>query len=251
MLCCLQNLLPCNMSFLTAEWKKLVMANYQVEKDVLLPYLPVGTELDIWNDKCYVSLIGFLFQNVRLLGIKVPFHTNFEEVNLRFYVRYQDAGVWKRGVVFIKEIVPKFALSLVANTIYNEHYQTMPMKHSWEETAEDLFVAYSWKAKGFWQSLRVTAEKELSEIGTASETEFITEHYWGYARFNDRVTNEYEVKHPKWEQYLVKSYEIDVDFGLTYGDNFSFLNQIPPSSVFLAEGSEISVEKKTIIRSAT
>lgn len=118
MLCCLQNLLPCNMSFLTAEWRKLVMANYQVEKEVLLPYLPVGTELDVWNDKCYVSLIGFLFQNVRLLGIKVPFHTNFEEVNLRFYVRYQDAGVWKRGVVFIKEIVPKFALSLVANTIY-------------------------------------------------------------------------------------------------------------------------------------
>jgi len=251
MLCCLQNLLPCNMSFLTAEWRKLVMANYQVEKEVLLPYLPVGTELDIWNDKCYVSLIGFLFQNVRLLGIKVPFHTNFEEVNLRFYVRYQDAGVWKRGVVFIKEIVPKLALSLVANTIYNEHYQTMPMKHSWEETAEDLLVAYSWKAKVSWQSLRVTAEKELSEIGTASETEFITEHYWGYARFNDRVTNEYEVKHPKWEQYLVKSYEIDVDFGVTYGDNFSFLNQIPPSSVFLAEGSEISVEKKTIIRSAT
>ena len=225
------------------------MANYQVEKEVLLPYLPVGTELDIWNDKCYVSLIGFLFQNVRLLGIKVPFHTNFEEVNLRFYVRYQDAGVWKRGVVFIKEIVPKFALSLVANTIYNEHYQTMPMKHSWKETAEELFVAYSWKAKGSWQSLRVRAEKELSDIATASETEFITEHYWGYARYNDRVTNEYEVKHPKWEQYQVKSYEIDVDFGLTYGDDFRFLNQIPPSSVFLAEGSEISVEKKTIIRS--
>lgn len=108
------------MSFLTAEWRKLVIANYAIDEKILLPYLPVGTELDTWNGTCYVSLIGFLFKNTRLLGIKVPFHTNFEEVNLRFYVRYKDEGIWKRGVVFIREIVPKYALSFVANVIYNE-----------------------------------------------------------------------------------------------------------------------------------
>ena len=236
------------MSFLTAEWRKLIMANYHVEKEVLLPYLPAGTELDTFNDKCYVSLIGFLFKDVRLLGIAVPFHRNFEEVNLRFYVRYLDNQVWKRGVVFIKEIVPKFALTFVANTLYNENYQTLPMKYKWEENDHGLHVAYQWKVRGHWQSLSVVADKELSEIPKDSETAFITEHYWGYSRYNKSVTNEYEVRHPFWDQYAVKSYDISVDFGLTYGDAFQFLNGQDPVSIFLAEGSEISIEAKKVIR---
>ena len=128
------------MSFLTAEWRKLAFANYAIDKELLTPYLPVGTELDLWNGTCYVSLIGFLFKNTKLLGFSIPFHANFEEVNLRFYVKYKDGENWKRGVVFIKEIVPKFALSAVANTIYNENYETMPMTHSWSETEDERAV---------------------------------------------------------------------------------------------------------------
>lgn len=237
------------MSFLTAEWRKLAIANYAIDPALLTPYLPLGTELDIWNGTCYVSLIGFLFKNTRLMGIRVPFHANFEEVNLRFYVRYQDKGLWKRGVVFIKEIVPKFALSFVANTIYNENYVAMPMSHIWSESETERLVEYGWKQGKQWQRFSIVAEKELSEILPETETEFITEHYWGYARYNAARTNEYEVKHPKWAQYQVKSYEIDVDFGLTYGTQFNFLNQQSPVSVMLAEGSEISVEQKKVIRS--
>ena len=93
------------MSFLKAEWRKLVMANYTVPEELLLPYLPAKTVLDTWNGQYYVSLVGFMFVNTRMLGVKVPFHVDFEEVNLRFYVKYNDNGTWKRGVVFIKEIV--------------------------------------------------------------------------------------------------------------------------------------------------
>ena len=117
------------MSFLKAEWRKLAFANYVVNPEILTKYIPYGTELDLWNDKCYVSLIGFMFLNTKLLGIKIPFHTNFEEVNLRFYVKRFDNGSWKRGVVFIKEIVPKSALTFVANSVYNENYETLPMRH--------------------------------------------------------------------------------------------------------------------------
>ncbi|MBE9600857.1 YqjF family protein [Pedobacter sp. MC2016-24] len=237
------------MSFLTAEWRKLAIANYAIDKEILQPFVPVGTELDLWNDTCYVSLIGFLFKNTRLMGIAVPFHANFEEVNLRFYVRYKENGLWKRGVVFIKEIVPKFALSFVANTIYNENYVTMPMSHHWSEEGDERIVAYHWKFKKEWYKFTIVADRELSVIASGSETEFITEHYWGYARHNDKVTNEYEVKHPKWEQYQVKDYSIEVDFGLVYGEHFTFLNGQAPVSVMLAEGSEISVEKKRIITS--
>ncbi|SEA11249.1 YqjF family protein [Pedobacter hartonius] len=235
------------MSFLTAEWRKLAIANYAIDKSVLTPYLPVGTELDLWQDTCYVSLIGFLFKNTRLLGFSIPFHANFEEVNLRFYVKYKDAGTWKRGVVFIKEIVPKFALSVVANTIYNENYETMPMTHRWSETEDERAVEYRWRCKNEWQSFQVTANRGLSEILNGSEAEFITEHYWGYARYNSVKTNEYEVRHPKWAQYKVRDFKIDVDFGLVYGEEFEFLNRQEPVSVMLAEGSDISVEGKKVI----
>jgi len=235
------------MSFLTAEWRKLAIANYAIDKSMLSAYLPVGTELDLWNDTCYVSLIGFLFKNTKLLGFSVPFHANFEEVNLRFYVKRKEGNTWKRGVVFIKEIVPKFALSVVANTIYNENYETMPMTHSWTEAEDDRTVEYRWRCKNEWQSFSVKANKGLSEIVAGSETEFITEHYWGYARYSDKKTNEYEVRHPKWAQYKVNSYHIAVDFGLTYGENFRFLNNEQPVSVMLAEGSDISVEGKSVI----
>ena len=236
------------MSFLRAEWRKLLIANYVVDESVLSKYLPAGTELDLWNGRCYVSLVGFMFVNTRLLGIKIPFHTNFEEVNLRFYVRRYDKGEWKRGVVFVKEIVPKPALTFVANTVYKENYETMPMDHSWSEEGDLRTVEYKWKKNNKWHSMKVEASLEKFQLEANSETEFITEHYWGYARVNDSKTNEYEVTHPKWDAYEVKSHQIDIDFAAVYGNEFAFLNSDEPASVMLAEGSEITVENKTTLR---
>lgn len=121
------------------------MANYKIDPKLLLPYLPLKTELDLWNNTCYVSLVGFMFLNTKVKGFKIPFHTSFEEVNLRFYVRYKDNDKWKRGVVFIKEIVPKRALTFVANTIYGENYETMPMSHIWSKDTYNQVVEYKWK----------------------------------------------------------------------------------------------------------
>lgn len=230
-----------NKTFLQAEWRKLAMANYSVDKSVLDKYLPNKTELDLWHNTCYVSLIGFMFQNTKLLGLKIPFHTNFEEVNLRFYVRYHDKGEWKRGVVFIKEIVPKPALTFVANTVYNENYETMPMKHLWQTSTINLTVEYQWK-KQRWNSFKVITEPLATSIEASSEEEFVTEHYWGYAKVSDERTSEYGVEHPKWQVYKTTEYSIDVDFGAVYGNEFDFLSREKPKSVFLAEGSEIKVK---------
>lgn len=233
------------MSFLKAEWRKLALANYEVPPKVLEPYCPYGTQLDLWEGKCYVSLVGFMFLNTQLMGIKIPFHVNFEEVNLRFYVKREVGGEVRRGVVFMKEIVPKPAITFVANTLYKENYATMSMKHEWVEKENERSVSYQWKNKGLWQSFSVVAEATASEIAQGSETEFITEHYWGYAHVNNSKTNEYEVTHPRWKKYVVNQYEIEVDFARNYGDNFGFLNDVKPTSVMLAEGSEITVEPKS------
>lgn len=227
--------------FLTAEWRKLAMANYAIDKKILDPYLPPKTELDLFNGTCYVSLIGFMFENTKLKGFKIPFHVNFEEVNLRFYVRYLENNNWKRGVVFVKEIVPKPLLAFVANTIYKEKYETMPMKHNWIVSEDKILVEYQWKKKT-WNTFKILTNNKPKLIEPGSEEEFITEHYWGYTKTNKNKTSEYGVEHPKWEVYTTVEYEIDVNFGAIYGSDFAFLTDEKPKSVFLAEGSEIAVK---------
>lgn len=236
------------MSFLTAEWKNLALINYEIDAKILENYIPKGTEIDNWNGKYYISLVGFMFENVKLLGMKIPFHINFEEVNLRFYVKRFENNELKRGVVFIKEIVPKSALTLVANTIYKEHYQTLPMKHSIIENKNSKDFVYQWKTKNKWNTILVETEKNPIEIEVNSKAEFITEHYFGYTKVNNEMTFEYEVKHPRWQQYNVTNHQIDVNFGEVYGNEFDFLNHKKPISVMLAIGSEISVENKKQIK---
>ena len=228
--------------FLTAEWRKLALAQYDVDKEILLKYLPPHTELDDWQGKYYVSLVGFMFLDVKLLGFNIPFHTNFEEVNLRFYVKYKEGDVWKRGAVFISEIVPLPAITFVANTIYKEKYQTLPMKHVWTENADALTVEYCWK-NSRWNRFGITAASKTEQMAVGSEEEFITEHYWGYTKIGPNKTSEYGIQHPRWEVYPVKDYTIDVDFKQNYGNDFAFLSNKKPDSVFLAEGSEIKIMK--------
>ncbi|TCC90416.1 DUF2071 domain-containing protein [Pedobacter frigiditerrae] len=237
-----------NNIFLTAEWRKLILINYAVDKEILLKYLPPFTELDDWQGKFYVSVVGFMFMNTRLKGISIPFHGNFEEVNLRFYVKYKENGDWKRGVVFISEIVPKPAITLIANTVYKENYRTLPMKHSWQNNGNQLDIEYSWKLKN-WNKFSVSASNKSEPIPLNSEADFITEHYWGYTQINEKTTSEYGVGHPRWETYPIISYKIDVDFERNYGKDFAFLGNINPNSVVLAEGSEIYVKKGQKLKS--
>ncbi|GAB1858616.1 DUF2071 domain-containing protein [Flavobacteriaceae bacterium MHTCC 0001] len=230
------------MTFLKAHWKNLILINYEIDPELLLPYVPKGTELDIFENKCYVSLVGFMFLNTKVLGIKLLNHINFEEVNLRFYVKRHN----KRGVVFIKEIVPKPLITCIANTIYKEHYQTLKMKHFWNESDTTNTYKYEWQVKDEWQSISVTTDKTPSPIAENTLDEFITEHYYGYTKHND-TTFEYEVEHPSWQQLKVKEYNINVDFKSNYGNDFSSLNSVKPSSIILAIGSEIGVKNKTRI----
>ena len=227
-------------SFLTAEWRKLAIANYFIDPSILKKYIPNKTELDLWNGKCYVSLIGFMFLNTKVKGISIPFHRNFEEVNLRFYVRHKEGNEWRRGVVFIKEIVSKPLLAFVANTIYGENYKSMRTKHKWRTDEDSTTIEYKWKIKR-WNSVIVKAENIQKEIQPGSEEEFITEHFWGYTRLNEKKTSEYGVEHPKWKMYDVKHYQINVNFASVYGSEFGSLTTQKPDSVFLAEGSEIIV----------
>ena len=229
--------------FLTAEWQNLIMANYLIEPNMLKDYLPTGTELDLWNNRCYVSLVGFMFKKTKVLGMPIPFHRNFEEVNLRFYVRYKAADEWRRCVVFVKEILPKAMITFVANTVYGEHYMTLPMKHDTISNLDKLEVAYYWKFQKEWNFIKASANPEELPIPEGSEAEFITEHYWGYTRIKEGLTSQYQVEHPRWNFYEVESHEIYCNAKPLYGDVFGECLSQEPVSVFMAKGSEIIVRK--------
>jgi uncharacterized protein len=233
--------------FLTAEWRHLLMANYAIEPAVLKPYLPCNTELDTFNGTHYVSLVGFLFANTKVLGMSFPFHRTFEEVNLRFYVRYKEGTEWRRGVVFIKEIVPKQMIAFIANSLYGEKYARHPMKHHWQLNSEGFAVDYQWKVGTEWNYLKAVAEKDATPLVKGSEEEFITEHYWGYTFIDQRCAGTYQVAHPSWKVRKVNSYDIHCQTSVVYGQQFEAALSQNPTSVFLAEGSAVSVMKGTKI----
>lgn len=267
-------------TFLTAQWRKLIMAQYEVAPEVLQHRLPPGLELDLYEGRCFVSLVGFLFAHVRILGLPIPFHTQFEEVNLRFYVRRRmPDGTFRRGVVFLSEIVPKPAITAVARTLYGEAYSTARTAHAWGLIGSDPLrkaargrrrrtrahfralaqqpassaaqatpwrtsgceVVYEWRHKGVWQRLGVRAPNQLGEILPGSMEEFITEHYWGYAPRRGGGTTEYGVEHRRWQVYPVREYRVACDFGSLYGPEFAELAERAPDHVLLAEGAPVSI----------
>ena len=233
--------------FLTAEWRNLLMINFEADPAVLQPFVPHHTELDTWNNTHYASLVGFLFTNTRVMGLSLPFHRHFEEVNLRFYVRYKEAGIWKRGVVFVKELVPKRMITFVANTVYKEKYATHQMRHSWKHTDTTLEVAYEWKVGQHWNHLKATADATAIPIAADSEAAFITDHYWGYTHMGTAHTGEYQVTHPQWRIHPISQYSYVCDAATLYGPAFAPMLAQQPVSALLAEGSAISVMAKKIL----
>lgn len=235
------------MTSISAEWRKLLLVNYQVDPKILEPYLPYQTQIAFWDDVCYVSLVGFLFLKVKLAGIPIPFHRNFVEINLRFYVRREFQDEWRFGVVFIKEIVALPMVSLIAKNIAKENYTTMPIRHSLVKSNDDLFLQYRWK-EDEWHSMEIHADPNLIPIQENSVEDFLTSQHWGYSKVNGNKTFEYSVAHPQWMMYTTKEHNIDVNFGKLYGDQFRFLSTKTPESVFLVEGSEIFMQKENTIK---
>lgn len=228
-------------AFLTAEWRYLAMLNYEVEPRLLEPYVPAGTELDSWQGRTFVSLVGFRFSRTSVLGVPIPFHRNFDEVNLRFYVRREHPEGLRRGVVFIKEIVPRAAIACVARSVYNENYIALPMRHRIALPN----VAYEWRHDGAWSRLAVTCVGESFLPDEGSEETFITEHYWGYARQRDGTTLEYQVEHPRWNVWRSSHAVVEGNLAALYGPELGNALMAQPSSAFVADGSSITVRKGT------
>jgi uncharacterized protein len=226
--------------FLSANWRYLAMLNFVFDPKIVAPLVPPGTEIDFENGETFLSVVGFLFLDTRLLGLPIPLHRDFEEVNLRFYVRKKSADTWRRGVVFVREMVPRRAIATIARTFYGEPYVAVPMKHDIYHADSKLSVEYSWRRGTKWESLKMSASGEAQTIPAGSHAEFITEHYWGYTCFRGGCS-EYRVEHPRWKVWNADSFEFKADVPALYGEQFVEPLSVAPRSAFIADGSPIEV----------
>ena len=231
-------------TFLKANWEDIVMVNYAIDPSVLQPYLPYGVELDMHEGQCFVSLVGFQFNKSNIFGIPMPFYGSFDEVNLRFYVKRNDGGEIKRGVVFISEVVPYKIVAVMANKLYKEHYSVAKMTSSIVVENGVKKIDYNWQPDQETFFIHTSFHNESQPISPDSLEEFIYEHYYGFTKVSETETWEYRVNHPRWEANKIMSYNINCDFEEMYGSDFSFLNSQKPYSVYNALGSEVSIDWK-------
>ncbi len=230
--------------FLKADWENIIMANYEIDPELLLPFLPKGVEIDRFDGKCYISLVGFMFKKTQLFNIPIPWFGTFEEINLRFYVTRKEGNQLKRGVVFINETIPYTIVAWVANQLYNEKYTVVPTKHEQTITSNSQKIRFEWLLDSKWNSIEVENSLESKTMTKNSLELFIYEHYYGYTKVNENKTEEYHLIHPSWETYPILDYKIDCDFEAMYGKDFSILNTTKPAAVFIARGSRVGIEWK-------
>jgi uncharacterized protein len=230
--------------FLSAEWRDLVMLNYEVAPEILRLYVPRGVELDIFEGRTFVSLVAFRFLRTKLYGfIAVPFHTNFEEVNLRFYVRRREGAEIRRGVVFVRELVPRMAVARFARLMYGEKYDSCPMWHRIERPAGGIAAEYGWKWRGAQFRLSAQASGVPSRVADGTLENFITEHYWGYSAKSASESIEYRVSHDPWRVWVSTNVGFEGDARALYGAEFAAILSRAPDSAFIAEGSPVQVHK--------
>ena len=228
--------------FLSAEWRDLVMLNYKVPPSLLQRYVPPGTELDFFEGRAFVSLVGFRFLRTKLFGIaSLPFHANFDEINLRFYVRREVGGSVRRGVVFIREIVPRAAVAMVARLVYGENYSSFPMRHAINTSAPNAMVRYEWRLGGKWCGLEAQFSGASALAPEGSLEQFITEHYWGYSTRRGGGALEYHVSHVPWRVWASETAGFHGNADALYGPELGAIIRRPPDSAFVADGSPVLV----------
>ncbi|MBN8646177.1 MAG: DUF2071 domain-containing protein [Planctomycetes bacterium] len=225
--------------FLTARWQDLILAQYRVPPDLLRHRLPRGFGLDLWQGEAFVSLVAFRFLDARVMGVRWVFHTNFPEVNLRFYAVAPDG---RRGVVFVREYVPRLAIGLVARTVYNEPYRTAPMTMHREHTDALLRLRYTLGRAASLGTIEASAAETPSLEAEGTPAHHFKEHEWGFGVDRRGGALSYQVRHSRWRTHAPVSNRIEIDWKRLYGAEWGFLSGARPDSVIIAEGSAVEVD---------
>jgi uncharacterized protein len=234
-------------NFLVANWENLVVATFETEKKLLQPYVPPGTELNDWNGRICMSLVGFMFTNTSLRGIPCPFFRSFEELNLRFYVRRKENNKWKKGVVFIKEIVPARLIGWAGKLLYRENFISLPMHHVFYTGNNSQHVEYYWKVNKQTNYLKICSSLLPVISGINTLDSFICDHYTAFNKKGADQTISFAIQHNPWKVYPALTYDLRIDAQSLYGDAFAEAFNHKPLGVFLMDGSRTTVSAPRLL----
>jgi uncharacterized protein len=232
--------LPGRRPFLTARWANLVVISYVVDPKRLQADLPPGCVPDLRDGCAFVSLVAFDFLSTRVMGISWPWHRNFPEINLRFYVRHGD----RRGVCFVREFVPKRLIATIARLLYNEPYLSARMTSLTRETPDTIEVKHDLTLAGLTNRICVIGNKPALRPDPDSVEHFFKEHSWGFGTGRRGRLISYRVDHPTWDIWPVRSFDIEWNWKDVYGPDWAFIADAKPYSVVLACGSDVRVFPK-------
>ncbi len=223
--------------FLRARWSNLLLLTFEVDEALIRKVIPPELEPDRWDGRTHVSLVAFDFLDTRVLGCRVPGYLNFPEINLRTYLRHGE----RRGVLFIRELVPSILVAGVARLLYNEPYRAAKMHSALTHEADGMVAAHRWHWRGREHYLRVRGGAPTELPPSESLEHHFKEHSWGFGRTRSGRLLTYRVEHPVWEVRRVADLDYEVDFGGIYGTTWEGLNRQAPMSVIFAVGSEVAV----------
>ena len=233
--------------FLVANWENLVVATFETERKLLQPFVPPGTELNDWNGRCCMSLVAFMFSNTSLMGIPCPFYRSFEELNLRFYVRRKEGSTWKKGVVFIKEIVPAKLIGWAGKLFYRENFISLSMRHAIYTGTNSQHVEYYWMLKKQTNYLKIQSSLLPAIPGANTLDTFISAHYTAFTRKGANRTLSFTIQHTPWKVYPALAFDMRIDARVLYGDGFAEAFQQKPLAAFLMDGSRTLVSAPSLI----
>lgn len=229
---------------ITAAWTNIAVVTWEVEPDLLAPYVPPTLSLNLRDSMAFVSLVGLQFSNLRVRGVRVPGHQHFDEINLRFYVR--KTGY--QGVTFIREYAPRPLAALMARILYSEPYRAAPVRGRITADEATIVAGYEIDYGGRTSQFSLTGQRPPVRPDNTTLEHFLLEQHWGFTTTRGGQMMRYEVEHPVWHIYPIVSYTLDFDFAAVYGPKWAVLGESEPRSLVLATGSDVTISRPRRIK---
>jgi len=182
------------------EWNNAIFLHWQVELSELKKFVPKELEIDLFEEKPWVSVVAFTMEKIRLKNLPTfPPISDFDEINIRTYVKSNN----KTGVYFLSMEGGNSLSCKVAKGISELPYRFSNIKRSKNK--------YESNNSQFNDKLNIQFEigKEVTEKTKLEK--WLTERY---ALFQDteKSINKFEIHHVEWPINEIKLKNLEINY---------------------------------------